>query len=53
MPQAIRAAYKPTEVYKITIRIGDAADREEALKQNSQAVVHKLQAVGPPDTYKI
>jgi hypothetical protein len=35
IPQAIRAAYKPTEVYEITIRIGDAADREEALKQNS------------------
>jgi hypothetical protein len=32
IPQAIRAAYKPTEVYEITIRIGDAADREEALK---------------------
>ena len=33
MPQAIRqAAYKPIEVNKIIIRIGDAADREEALK---------------------
>jgi hypothetical protein len=53
MPQAIRAAYKPTEVHEITIRIGDAADREEALKQNSQAIVHKLQAAGPLDTYRI
>ena len=54
MPQAMRqAAHKPTEVNKITIRIGDAADREEASKQNSQALVHKLQAAGPPDTYRI
>ena len=54
MPQAMRqAAYKPIEVNEITIRIGDAADREETLKQNSQALVHKLQAVGPLDTHKI
>jgi len=33
MPQAIRqAAYRPIEVNEITIRIGDAANREEALK---------------------
>jgi len=33
MPQAIRqAAHKPIEVYKITIRIGDAAKRKETLK---------------------
>jgi hypothetical protein len=50
MPQG---TYKPTEVYEITIRIGDAADREEASKQNSQALVHKLQAAGPLDTYRI
>jgi hypothetical protein len=33
MPQAIRqAAYRPTEVNEIIIRIGDAADCKEALK---------------------
>jgi hypothetical protein len=54
MPQAMRqAAHRPTEVNEITIRIGDAADREEASKQNSQALVHKLQAAGPPDTHRI
>jgi len=36
MPQAMRqAAYRPIEVNEITIRIGDAADYKEALKQNS------------------
>jgi hypothetical protein len=35
IPQAIRATHKPTEVHEITIRIGDAADCEEASKQNS------------------
>ena len=36
MPQAIRqATHKPTTIHKIIIRIGDAADRQEALKQNS------------------
>jgi hypothetical protein len=35
IPQAIRAAYKPIEVHEIIIRIGNAANREEALKQNS------------------
>jgi len=36
MPQAIRqVAYKPIEVYKITIYIGDAANYKETLKQNS------------------
>ena len=53
MPQAKQAAHKPTEVHEITIRIGDATNREETLKQNSQALVHKFQAVGPPDTHKI
>jgi len=33
MPQAMRqATYRPTEVNEIIIRIGNAADREEALK---------------------
>ena len=32
IPQAIRqATYKPTEVYKIIIRIGDTANRKETL----------------------
>ena len=54
MPQAIRqATHKPTEIHEIIIRIGDTTDRKEALKQNSQALVHKLQAAGPPDTYRI
>jgi len=36
IPQAIRqVAYKPTKVYKIIIRIGDAANYKETLKQNS------------------
>ena len=36
MPQAVKqATHKPTEVYKITICIGDTTDREETLKQNS------------------
>ena len=54
MPQAIKqVTYKPIEVYKITICIGNATNYKEALKQNSQALVHKLQAVGPLDTYRI
>ena len=54
MPQAIRqATHKPTETHEITIYIGNTANCEEALKQNSQALVHKLQAVGPPDTHRI
>ena len=54
MPQAIRqATHKPIETHEIIIRIGDTANREEALKQNSQALVYKLQATGPPDTHRI
>ena len=54
MPQAIRqATYKPIEIHEIIIRIGDATNREEALKQNSQALVYKLQAIGPLDTHRI
>ena len=54
IPQAIRqATHKPIEIHKITIRIGNAANHKKALKQNSQALVYKLQAAGPPDTHRI
>ena len=36
MPQAVKqATHKFTEVYKITIHIGNATDYKEILKQNS------------------
>ena len=54
MPQIIKqVTHKPTKVHKITIYIGDATNHEKPLKQNSQILIHKLQATGPPDTHKI
>ena len=54
IPQAIKqVTHKPTKVHKITIHIGDTTNHKETSKQNSQALIHKLQATGPPDTHKI
>ena len=44
---------QPIKINKIIIHIGNANNYDKALKQNSQALVYKLQAAGPLDTYRI